>query len=65
MYVCICKAVTDTMIQDAVREQGCCSMRELRDCLGVAGQCGRCAPDARQVLDATLQELACDIAGAA
>ncbi|MCC2638645.1 MAG: BFD-like (2Fe-2S)-binding protein [Moraxellaceae bacterium] len=64
MYVCICKAVTDGQIREAVSE-GCCSMRELRQCLGVATQCGRCAPEARQVLDAALAHEARGIAGAA
>lgn len=65
MYVCICKAVTDSQIRGAVRDQGCCSMRELRTCLGVGSQCGRCAPDARQILDEALTEASRDIAGAA
>ncbi len=64
MYVCICRAVTDNQIRDAVQE-GCCSMRELRNCLGVATQCGRCALTARDVLNESLQESARDMAGAA
>jgi bacterioferritin-associated ferredoxin len=53
MYVCLCKGVTDCQIREAVCE-GACSMRELRMCLGVASQCGRCAQHARQVLEETL-----------
>lgn len=64
MYVCVCKAVTDGHIREAVN-QGCCSMRELRNELGVATQCGRCAVTAREVLDEALTEQARRIPGAA
>lgn len=56
MYVCVCRAVTDGQIREAVQE-GCCSMRELRNELGVATQCGRCATTARDVLNDALQEV--------
>lgn len=56
MYVCVCRAVTDGQIREAVQE-GCCSMRELRNELGVATQCGRCATTARDVLNDSLQEV--------
>jgi len=49
MYVCICNAVTDKQIRRAIND-GCGSMRELRMELGVAGCCGKCAPDARALL---------------
>lgn len=64
MYVCVCKAVTDGQIREAV-DQGCCTMRCLRNELGVATQCGRCAVTAREVLDEALAEQACRIPGAA
>lgn len=53
MYVCLCNAVTDSEIRQAVCE-GACSLRELRDKLGVASNCGRCAPFARELLEQTL-----------
>jgi bacterioferritin-associated ferredoxin len=59
MYVCLCKGITDCQIREAVCE-GACSMRELRKCLGVATQCGRCAQHARQVLEETLNTVPCD-----
>ncbi|ABM61659.1 bacterioferritin-associated ferredoxin [Halorhodospira halophila] len=49
MYVCICNAVTDRQIREAMAS-GCASMRELRARLGVAGCCGKCVPEARQLL---------------
>lgn len=53
MYVCVCHAVTDSDIGAAVAE-GCCSLRELRDRLGVTSCCGRCASCARSVLQKSL-----------
>lgn len=55
MYVCICNAVTDCQIREAYCD-GACSMRQLRQKLGVAGCCGRCAPCARDVLQQCRQE---------
>jgi len=49
MYVCVCNAVTDRDIGSAVAE-GCGSLRELRDQLGVGNCCGRCTGCAREVL---------------
>lgn len=50
MYVCVCKAVTDRDIRDAVAE-GATTLRDLRRTLGVSTGCGRCAPCARDVLE--------------
>ncbi|MFN8835328.1 MAG: bacterioferritin-associated ferredoxin [Betaproteobacteria bacterium] len=52
MYVCLCNAVTERQIREAV-DEGVRSMRALRQQLGVASCCGRCAPYARQVLEET------------
>lgn len=57
MYVCVCNAVTDCQIREAYCE-GACSMRKLREKLGVAGCCGRCAPCAKDVLVKCRQEAA-------
>jgi bacterioferritin-associated ferredoxin len=64
MYVCVCRAVTDGQIKNAV-EDGCCSMRDLRNTLGVTTQCGRCACSVREVLDESLFEQAKKIPSAA
>lgn len=60
MFVCICQNVTDHEIRRAVRERGLTRLREVRDHLGVASQCGRCARCAKDVLADELarQELA-------
>ncbi len=55
MYVCLCKAVTDHQIHEAVA-QGCNTMRSLQRELGVASTCGKCAPCARDVMNDALRE---------
>ncbi|MBI3140592.1 MAG: bacterioferritin-associated ferredoxin [Rhodocyclales bacterium] len=49
MYVCVCSAVTENQIR-AAAATGAGSLRELRQSLGVAAQCGRCARSAHSVL---------------
>ena len=49
MYVCVCNAVTDREIRKAA-EGGATSLRTLREELGVATGCGRCARCARGIL---------------
>jgi len=60
MYVCLCHNVTDTDIRQLVRTEGVSSMRELREHLGVATQCGKCAKCAKDVLRDAVQETRCD-----
>jgi bacterioferritin-associated ferredoxin len=57
MYVCICNAVTERDIGSAVAE-GCGSLRELREQLGVGACCGRCTGCARDVLKSSLHAYA-------
>lgn len=54
MYVCICKAVTDRQIRQAV-ELGATSLADLKESLGVATGCGKCAAFARAILREELQ----------
>lgn len=51
MYVCICKAVTDGQIKQAIRE-GCGSCHELMHCLDVGVKCGRCHDEIHELLEA-------------
>lgn len=53
MYVCVCNAVTERDIGSAVAD-GCGSLRELREQLGVGNCCGRCTGCARDVLHQSL-----------
>lgn len=55
MYICVCKAVTDKAIRNLVAD-GACSMRELKQCLGVGSQCGKCTPAAQDLLNRSLTE---------
>lgn len=56
MYVCVCHAVTDSQIRQAVT-QGACSMRLLRQELNVASSCGKCACMTQELLKQSLQQL--------
>jgi bacterioferritin-associated ferredoxin len=49
MYICICKAVTDGQIREAIN-QGACTRKQLRECLSVGRDCGKCNPDVRELL---------------
>lgn len=51
MYVCLCKGITERQIHRAI-DEGACSMRDLRQQLGIATQCGRCGKCARTILKA-------------
>ncbi|ANQ83761.1 (2Fe-2S)-binding protein [Azoarcus olearius] len=55
MYVCVCNAVTERHINEAVRE-GVSTLRHLRKELGVTAECGRCAVCARDCLRSALAE---------
>lgn len=50
MFVCICHAITEKDIAQAV-EQGAGTMKELREQLNVASQCGKCSSFAKSMLD--------------
>ncbi len=56
MYICICKNVTDSQIKRCVREKGIQNLRGLRRELGACDQCGKCAPEARQIISESLSE---------
>jgi len=53
MYVCLCKGITDTQIRAAVQD-GASSLREVRNSLGVASQCGKCGILTRDIVRETL-----------
>jgi len=57
MYICVCKAVSDKKIRQLVQE-GATSVRELKQCLGVGSQCGKCIPAAQELLSETLSQVA-------
>ena len=49
MYICICNAVTEREIVGAA-DLGCRTIEDLRRDLGVGNCCGKCVPEARNVL---------------
>lgn len=53
MYVCLCKGITDAQIRAAITD-GASSLREVRNTLGVASQCGKCGIQTREILRETL-----------
>ena len=55
MSVCICKGITDTQIRAAV-EDGASSLRDVRNTLGVATQCGKCGVLTREIVRETLMD---------
>ncbi len=55
MIVCICKAVSDKRIRRAASE-GVTTLRELSRKLGVGTCCGKCVPQAREVLSAAIPQ---------
>ena len=52
MYVCVCKAVTESDLSVAIRA-GARTLGDLKRGLGVATECGRCATCARECLRAS------------
>ena len=64
MYVCLCRAVTDGQILESI-ENGANSFREVRDELDLGTCCGRCVPEARELIDQKLSEIASRISVAA
>lgn len=54
MYICLCKAVTDSHIREAVAS-GTKRFGQLRKDLNLASQCGKCGILAREVFNSSLQ----------
>jgi bacterioferritin-associated ferredoxin len=53
MIICVCKAVSDRHIRSAVADGATC-LRDLSRELGLGTCCGKCVPEARATLSATL-----------
>lgn len=53
MYICICHAVTDSAINQAVND-GATSFRDLSFATGCGTQCGSCVTQARHVMNEAL-----------
>jgi bacterioferritin-associated ferredoxin len=55
MYVCLCKAITDKQIIDAV-DNGMQNFDEVQDNLGVATNCGACREYAQELVSEHLAD---------
>lgn len=49
MYVCICLAVTDRQVRQAI-DGGACTRKQLIECLGVGRVCGKCNHEVKALL---------------
>jgi bacterioferritin-associated ferredoxin len=49
MYICVCKAVTDSQLRTAI-DSGVCSHRQLIECFGVGRDCGKCNKEVQKLL---------------
>ena len=50
MYICVCKAVTDSQIQTAI-DNGVNTHKQLHQCLGVGSGCGKCSRHVRELVN--------------
>ena len=50
MYICVCKAVTDSQLNRAI-DEGACTRRQLMQCTGAGGVCGKCMKNMKSMLD--------------
>ncbi|WP_044247649.1 (2Fe-2S)-binding protein [Chondromyces apiculatus] len=50
MYVCLCKGVTDSEINDAICK-GACSVTEVMRCTSAGTRCGSCRPTIQSLLE--------------
>jgi len=55
MFVCLCRAVTDHEILEAV-DNGISDVGELAEACGVATGCGSCLESAQELIDRRLAE---------
>lgn len=49
MYICICKAVTERQIREAI-SSGACTRKDIGACLKAGTGCGKCNPEIRDLL---------------
>jgi bacterioferritin-associated ferredoxin len=54
MIICVCKAVSEKHIRSAVKEGATC-LRDLTRELGLGTCCGKCLPEAKATLSASLE----------
>lgn len=57
MYICVCHAISDRQIREAV-DRGAGSLCEVQAYLPVAACCGRCEDSARAVIESHVESTA-------
>lgn len=62
MYVCLCKAITDRQLQQAI-DNGAKSVKALNTKLGVATGCGKCVGEVRCMLNDGAESSAGGVSG--
>ena len=56
MYVCICRAITDKQLRNAVKE-GAETTESLCNKLGCIKQCGKCEQQVREIRDEVIRSI--------
>jgi bacterioferritin-associated ferredoxin len=54
MYICVCHAISDRQIREAV-DRGAESLYEVQASLPVAACCGRCEDSARELIESHVE----------
>lgn len=49
MYICVCKGITHQELHQAILA-GLCTRKQLFECYGVGGQCGKCNQRIRHMI---------------
>ena len=63
MYICVCHAVTESAIRDAV-SAGARNIQDLGFQTGAGTQCGSCVPQARAIISTELQKQGSSVSSA-
>lgn len=50
MYVCLCNRISDKTIKTLVRDNGITSISGLKKCVSIGSHCGKCLPQATQLI---------------
>ncbi|MBS3963091.1 MAG: (2Fe-2S)-binding protein [Methylomonas sp.] len=50
MYVCVCKAITDKQLLQAI-DEGACTRRKVMQCTGAGGVCGKCTQSIKALVE--------------
>ena len=58
MYVCVCKAVTDRQVVQAI-DQGANNRRQVMQCTGAGGVCGKCSQSLKSLVDERMAQQGC------